>query len=70
MKGIQIHFDRIRAMGTTPVAGPRNVKDHRSIFEAVTARDSNAARALIDKHLQNFQVDREAVCERYPQYIA
>jgi DNA-binding GntR family transcriptional regulator len=69
MKGIQIHFDRIRAMGTTPIAGPRNVEDHRRIFEAVSARDESAARALMRKHLQNFQVDRETVCARDPQYM-
>jgi DNA-binding GntR family transcriptional regulator len=70
MKGIQIHFDRIRAMGTTPVAGPRNVEEHRRIFEAVAARESEEARALTAKHLQNFKVDRETVCARYPQYMA
>jgi DNA-binding GntR family transcriptional regulator len=69
MKGIQIHFDRIRAMGTTPIAGPRNMEDHRRIFEAVEAGDAEAAQALMRKHLQNFQVDRETVCARYPQYM-
>lgn len=69
MKSMQLHFDRVRVMGTTHTVGKRNVEEHSRIFDAIFARDAETAKAFMHKNLGNYQVDREAVFCKYPQYI-
>ncbi len=69
MKSMQIHFDRIRVMGTSPTVSKRNVDEHSRIFEAIAARDAETAKAMMRKNLVNYQIDKQAVFEKYPQYI-
>ncbi|MDR2940305.1 MAG: GntR family transcriptional regulator [Clostridiales bacterium] len=69
MRSMQLHFDRIRFMGTTVLAGPRNIVDHSEILEAVASRDSGLAKRLMYKHLTNYQIDKQSVYEKYPQYV-
>ncbi len=69
MKSMQIHFDRIRVMGTNPTVGKRNVDEHSRIFEAIVARDAHTAKTVMHKNLGNYQIDKETVFEKYPQYI-
>ena len=43
--------------------------DHREIYEAVAAHDQEAARQLMEKHLNRYKVDETALREQYPQYF-
>ena len=45
------------------------VEDHRGIFEAVKARDGKLAKQKMERHLERYRVDEEAIRRRYPEYF-
>ena len=67
MSSYTLHFDRVRRMALDPVRNDRNVADHRAIVEAVCAGDAAQARKLMDRHLNRYKVDENALRERYPE---
>lgn len=69
MKGMMVHFDRVRNMALGTLKDQSLVEDHEKILEAVKMRDEDTARALIDRHLKRYQVDEEEVRRRYPGYF-
>lgn len=69
MKGITVHFDRVRNLAVSTVKEQSWIGDHRRILEAVKDRDQDAARQWMEKHLNRFKVDEAVVRERYPQYF-
>ena len=69
MQSITVHFDRVRSLAVTAVKEHLWVSDHRNICEAVAAHDQEAARQLMEKHLNRYKVDEKALREQYPQYF-
>jgi len=69
MRSITVHFDRVRSLAVTAVKEHLWMSDHRNICEAVAAHDQEAARQLMEKHLNRYKVDETALREQYPQYF-
>ena len=69
MKGMMIHFDRVRNMALGTIKDRSLVEDHEKILEAVRDRDPMAARTLMERHLKRYQVDEEEIRRRYPGYF-
>lgn len=69
MRSITVHFDRVRSLAVTAVKEHLWMGDHRNICEAVAAHDQEAARLLMEKHLNRYKVDETALREQYPQYF-
>ncbi|MDO4268073.1 MAG: GntR family transcriptional regulator [Eubacteriales bacterium] len=69
MRGLTVHFDRVRSLAVTAVKEQLWMGDHRKIYEAVAARDKTEARQLMEKHLHRYKVDEAALREQYPQYF-
>lgn len=69
MKGMMVHFDRVRNMALGTIKDRSLVEDHERILEAVRERDSKAARDLMEKHLRRYRVDEEEIRRRYPGYF-
>ena len=69
MRSITVHFDRVRSLAVTAVKEHLWMSDHREIYEAVAAHNQEAARQLMEKHLNRYKVDETALREQYPQYF-
>ncbi len=69
MKGMMVHFDRVRNMALGTIKDRSLVEDHEKILKAVRNHDKESARALMEKHLSRYQVDEEEVRRRYPGYF-
>ena len=69
MKGMMVHFDRVRNMALGTIKDRSLVEDHEKILKAVRSHDKESARALMEKHLSRYQVDEEEVRRRYPGYF-
>ncbi|MCI8887664.1 MAG: GntR family transcriptional regulator [Hungatella sp.] len=69
MKGMMVHFDRVRNMALGTIKDKSLVEDHQRIFEAVRDKEPAAAKELMDRHLNRYKVDEEEVRRRYPGYF-
>lgn len=66
---ISIHFDRVRSMALNSVKDLKIVDDHAQIVQALMDRDSERARTIMDKHLNRYKLDEQAIRQTYPQYF-
>lgn len=64
-----IHFDRVRSLALNVVKDSKIIADHQEICEAIAARDTERAKAVMTEHLTRVKVDEEAIRKAYPQYI-
>ena len=69
MKGMMVHFDRVRNMALGTIKDRSLVEDHEKILKAVRDKDPETARNLMAKHLSRYRVDEEEVRRRYPGYF-
>ena len=69
IQNISIHFDRVRTMALSSVKGGKIVQDHIDIVDAIRRRDPQAARALMETHLNRYDIDAAALRGAYPQYF-
>ncbi len=69
MKGMMVHFDRVRNMALGTMKDKSLVEEHEKILTAVGERDPGAARKVMTIHLSRYQVDEEEVRRRYPGYF-
>lgn len=69
MKGMMVHFDRVRNMALGTLKDRSLVEDHEKILDAVRRNDPDRAKQLMDKHLRRYRVDEEEVRRRYPGYF-
>lgn len=67
---MSIHLDRVRNMTLHSVKSTKIVSDHRAILEAIKARDSKTAVAVLNKHLSRYVIDVNVVMQQCPQYFA
>ena len=70
VKHIAIHFDRVRSMALSSVKDLKIVEDHAKIVEALRKQDPDEARTLMDKHLNRYKFDEQAIRAKYPEYFA
>lgn len=70
MSSMQIHFDRVRAMALTAVKEIKIIQEHSRILEDIAGGAEGSAKGLMHRHLTRYQIDREAICEKYPNYVA
>ncbi len=70
MENFTIHFDRVRYLSYQAIRDVTSVGGHRKILDAVVQHDVPRAVEKMRKHLNNYQVEREELMERYPQYFA
>ena len=69
MDTISIHFDRVRSMALTTVKNTKIVQDHQDLMEAVAQKNVTRARALMEAHLDRYQIDVEKIQAQYPDYF-
>ncbi len=68
-RSIMIHFDRVRNMSMQTVKDTKIVNDHKLMVAAIKERDKSQARELVEKHLNRYRVDHEALIKAYPHYF-
>jgi len=69
IQNISIHFDRVRTMALSSVKNTKIVQDHVDLVDAIRRRDAKAARELMEKHLNRYDIDAAALRAAYPQYF-
>ena len=69
MDTISIHFDRVRSMALTTVKNTKIVQDHQALMTAVAQKDAVRARALMEAHLDRYQIDVEKIQAQHPDYF-
>jgi len=69
LESMTLHFDRVRSLSLVAVKDHKIVGDHEALLQAVRAGDAATAVALVEKHLQRYQVDKRAIQERFPEYF-
>lgn len=69
MEAAQVHFNRIRTLSLYSVKEPKNVKEHREIYEAIKTGDKTEASRLITSHLSRYKLDQKEIMEKYPEYF-
>lgn len=69
MKGMMVHFDRVRNMALGTMKDKSLVEEHEKILTAVGERDPGAAGKVMTIHLSRYRVDEEEVRRRYPGYF-
>lgn len=69
IQNISVHFDRVRTMALSSVKNGKIVQDHIDIVDAIRRRDPEAARALMETHLNRYDIDAAALRAAYPQYF-
>lgn len=67
MSSYTLHFDRVCRMALDPVRNDRNVADHRAIVDAICTGDAAQAKKLMERHLNRYKVDENALRSRYPE---
>lgn len=69
IQNISIHFDRVRTMALSSVKNTKIVQDHVDLVNAISRKDGKAARQLMEKHLNRYDIDAAALRTVYPQYF-
>ena len=69
IQNISVHFDRVRGMALSSVKNNRIVEDHRDLVDAIRRGDKTAARELMERHLNRYDIDAAAIRDSYPQYF-
>lgn len=66
---MMLHFDRVRTLSVEAVKDMKVVKDHREMLEAIKSGDVEMADALVEKHLNRYQIDESVIRENFPEYF-
>ena len=69
IQNISIHFERVRSIALSTVKNNKIVEDHQAILDAISQKDIPQARALMAGHLDRYEIDTDAIREKYPQYF-
>lgn len=67
---ISIHFDRVRSITLHSIKDLKIVEDHAMIVQALMDRDPARARQVMERHLNRYTFDEQAVRQSHPQYFA
>ncbi len=66
---VSIHFDRVRNLSLKAVKDLKIVADHRALAEAFARRDVQEARQIMDRHLNRYKIDEQALRASHPDYF-
>ncbi|MCR5799357.1 MAG: GntR family transcriptional regulator [Lachnospiraceae bacterium] len=66
---ILIHFDRLRSLSMMTVKDTKIVNDHRLMLDAIKNKDKETAKQLVEKHLNRYRIDEEAIRASHPEYF-
>lgn len=69
MSSMSTHFDRVRELSLSAVKDIKIVQDHRTILDAIKAKDKDLAKTTMEKHLSRYKLDEEAIRSEFPQYF-
>lgn len=69
IQNISIHFDRVRSLALSSVKNLKIVADHEELVAAISQRDAEKARNLMNVHLTRYRIDADAIRAEYPQYF-
>lgn len=69
MRSLSTHFDRVRELSLSTLKDIKIVQDHRTILDAIKAKDKDLAKATVEKHLSRYKLDEEAIRSKYPHYF-
>lgn len=69
LEGMMAHFDRVRSLGLSTRKSTNIVTDHRNLVEAISNKDKELAKQIIDNHLSRYKTDEEGLREQYPHYF-
>ncbi len=69
MNNMTLHFDRVRSMSLMTIKEIKIVNDHAAIVQAIRDKNALEAVAAVTKHLSRYQVDEQAIREKYPSYF-
>lgn len=64
-----IHMDRVRSMALKAQKTHPFVQQHEALLDAIRAGDGETASRLMSQHVSGYLVDRDALCQMYPQYV-
>ncbi len=67
MNSFTAHFDRVRRMAVATVKDSKIVADHRAIYDAICARDTETAKKVMNKHLLRYRIEEELLRQNYPR---
>lgn len=67
---ISIHFDRVRSITLHSIKDLKIVEDHAMIVQALMDRDPARARQVMERHLNRYTFDEQAIRRTHPQYFA
>lgn len=69
IQNISIHFDRVRSLALSSVKNLKIVADHEELVAAISQRDAEKARNLMNVHLTRYRIDADVIRAEYPQYF-
>ena len=67
---ISIHFDRVRSIALTNIKDLKIVEDHAQIVQALMDRNAARAKEIMERHLNRYRFDEQAIRQAHPQYFA
>lgn len=70
VKLMNIHYDRIRELNLRSFNSETIIKEHKYIVECFKAKDSDAAKASLLKHLERHYNWEDEIRKKYPDYFA
>ena len=68
-ESMTLHFDRVRSLSLNAVRDVKIVADHEAILRAVRAGNREEAVALVEKHLNRYKVDEQAIREGHDDFF-
>lgn len=69
MKGLNIHFDRARTCIFKNKPSLNTLEEHKSILAAIKQQDKALAKKIIEKHLSQYQIDKDNFEQEYSHYF-
>jgi DNA-binding GntR family transcriptional regulator len=69
MCSMSAHYDRVRELSLSTIKDIKIVQDHRTILEAIKAKDKELAKATLDTHLSRYKLDKELLQSKYPHFF-
>ena len=70
VKLMNIHYDRIRELNLRSFNSETIIKEHKHIVECFKAKNSDAAKASLLKHLERHYNWEDEIRKKYPDYFA
>lgn len=67
---MNIHFDRLRELTLETGVTERIVDDHKGILKAIKEKNPEAAKKILEIHLNHLYIDQKEIRKKHPDYFA